>query len=75
MRVTNVTLDNLLHFAARYHLDGMAEMLARRIKKKLDVLWQLSSDKKTPLQLAKKNGMGNVVKTLERLQVSTCKSI
>ena len=66
--------DNLLHFATRYKLDGMAETLAHHIPKNKDVLWQVSSEKETATEIAKKNGMVQVMNTLERLQVSpyTC---
>lgn len=62
--------DNLLHFAIQYQLDGMAEILTKHIPKNKDVLWQVSSTKKTPFEMAKKNKMVNVMNTLEQLQVS-----
>ncbi|KAL5473525.1 hypothetical protein EMCRGX_G028016 [Ephydatia muelleri] len=63
--------DNLLHFAARYRFDGMAENLAKHIAKtNKDVLWQVSSDKKTPLEIAKKNELVRTVDTLKRLQAT-----
>lgn len=64
------THDNLLQFAIRYRLDGMAENLAQHIPKNKEVLWQVSSDKMTPLDMAKKNGMVNIVNTLKRFLVS-----
>ena len=48
----------------------MAENLAQHIPKNKDILWQSSFDKMKPLDMAKKNGMVNVVNILERFLVS-----
>lgn len=51
----------------------MAENLAQRIiQKNKQVLWQVSSDKKTPLEIAKQHRLVNAVAKLEQLQVSFC---
>ena len=68
--------ENLLHFCTRRKLDGMAEFLLQQklMLNKSHLLEQKAHDNKTPVELAKKNGMKRISDLLERTLVRICEA-